>query len=118
MAGVHGNGLNINGVEYAADLAMARVSHNGIARLTQNGSTLPYGTKLYYREEPTLAQLTQLVRALHAKGAEREFLLSLTRFALYGLDGSNVPAMPDSVRPDNAGSNGDCVDTDSPASAK
>jgi len=79
------NPLFINGVQYCADLAMARVSHNGIARLTLNGSTLPYGTKLYYREEPSLAQLTHLVQALVAKGAEPEFLKSLVAFAVSGI---------------------------------
>jgi hypothetical protein len=79
------NPLFINGVQYAPDLAMARVSHNGNARLTQNGATLPFGTKLYYREEPSLAQLTELVRALVAKGAEPEFLKSLVAFAVGGI---------------------------------
>jgi hypothetical protein len=85
--------MNINGVEYAADLAMARVSHNGMARLTLNGSTLPYGTKLYYREEPNLAQLTHLVQALVAKGAEPEFLKSLVAFAL-GTGKLELPELP------------------------
>jgi len=112
------NPLYINGVEYAADLAMARVSHNGNARLTQNGATLPYGTKLYVRPEPTLADLTHLIRALQAKGADRDFLLSLARFALFGLDGSNAPVMPDSVCPDNAGSNGAGMGSGGPDSTK
>jgi len=53
-----------------------------MARLTLNGATLPFGTKLYYREEPSLAQLTHLVKALIAKGAEPEFLKSLVAFAV------------------------------------
>lgn len=79
------NPLFINGVQFTPDLAMARVSERGIAKLTQNGAALPFGTKLYVREEPSLAQLTELVRALLAKGAEPEFLKSLVAFAVSGI---------------------------------
>ena len=112
------NRVTINGISYIADLAKARVVENGRAKLTLSGSTLPYGTKLYIKGEPVISDLPDLLRALLARGAERDLLKAVTLTALFGLDGLIENALDDSVCPDNVGGNGADLGSSGPDSAE